>query len=124
MSRAINRVADYIRETDKLLLYTCIAASLFGSIEILSVTHRLSTMRPFIIQVLSMFAGVFAAVLISMFDFETFLKRWYLAAIVGIIPVILTFFIGFAPEGTDDKAWLNLGFTTLQPSELLKISFI
>lgn len=124
MSRAITRVADYIREMDKLLLYICIAASVFGSVEILSVTHRLSTMRPFIIQVLSMFVGVFAAVLISMFDFETFLRRWYLAAIIGVVPVILTFFIGFAPEGTDDKAWLDLGFTTLQPAELLKISFI
>ena len=40
------------------------------------------------------------------------------------IPVILTFFIGWAPEGTDDKAWLDLGFTTFQPSELLKICFI
>lgn len=124
MSRAITRVADYIREMDKLLLYICIAASVFGSVEILSVTHRLSTMRPFIIQVLSMFVGVFAAVLISMFDFETFLRRWYLAAIIGVVLVILTFFIGFAPEGTDDKAWLDLGFTTLQPAELLKISFI
>jgi len=38
--------------------------------------------------------------------------------------VILTFFIGFAPGETDDKAWLNLGFTTFQPSELLKICFI
>lgn len=124
MSRTVNRVADYIREMDKLLLYICIAASVFGSIEILSVTHRLSTMRPFIIQVLSMFVGIFAAVLISMFDFETFLRRWYIVAIIGVVPVILTFFIGFAPEGTDDKAWLDLGFTTLQPAELLKISFI
>ena len=124
MPRAVNRVADYIREMDKLLLYICIAASVFGSVEILSVTHRLSTMRPFMIQVLSMFVGIFAAVLISMFDFETFLRRWYIAAIIGVVPVILTFFIGFAPEGTDDKAWLDLGFTTFQPAELLKISFI
>ena len=43
---------------------------------------------------------------------------------LGIIPVILTFFIGIAPEGTDDKAWLDLGFTTFQPSELFKICFI
>lgn len=124
MSKLISRIADYIRETDGLLLAFCVVASLFGSIEILSVTHRLSTLRPFLIQVISMFIGVFAAIIISMFDFETFLKRWYLLAAVGVIPVILTFFIGFAPEGTDDKAWLDLGFTTFQPAELLKIAFI
>ena len=124
MSRFISKIADYIRETDRLLLAFCIAASLFGSIEILSVTHRLSTLRPFAVQVGATLVGVIAAVLISMFNFETFLKRWYLVAAAGIIPVILTFFIGFAPEGTDDKAWLDLGFTTFQPAELLKISFI
>ena len=57
-------------------------------------------------------------------DYEKIAKLWYLVALVGLIPVFLTFFIGFAPEGTDDKAWLDLGFTTLQPSELLKIAFI
>ena len=124
MSKLIARIADYIRETDRLLLAFCVAASLFGSIEILSVTYRLSTLRPFAIQIAGTFAGVFAAIIISMFNFETFLKRWYLLAAGGIIPVILTFFFGFAPEGTDDKAWLDLGFTTFQPAELLKIAFI
>ncbi len=124
MLKFFSRLADFIRETDRLLLYICIIASVFGSVEILSVTHRLSTIRPFAVQIASMFVGAFAALFISMFDFETFLKRWYLIAVGGIIPVILTFFIGFAPEGTDDKAWLNLGFTTFQPAELLKISFI
>ena len=124
MSKLISRIADYFRETDHLLLVFCVAASLFGCVEILSVTHRLSTLRPFVIQLASIFAGVIAAVIISMFDFETFLKRWYLFAAAGIIPVILTFFIGYAPEGTDDKAWIDLGFTTFQPAELLKISFI
>ena len=124
MSKLISRIADYIRETDRLLLEFCVAASVFGSVEILSVTHRLLTLRPFAVQMGSMFVGVFAAIIISMFDFETFLKRWYVAAVVGIVPVILTFFIGFAPEGTDDKAWLDLGITTFQPAELLKISFI
>ncbi len=124
MLKLFSRFADFFRETDRLLLCICIAASVFGSIEILSVTNRLSTVRPFAVQIASIFAGAFAALFISMFDFETFFKRWYLIAAVGIIPVILTFFIGFAPEGTDDKAWLDLGFTTFQPAELLKISFI
>lgn len=124
MSRIISRIADYIRETDRLLISFCVAASLLGAVEILSVTRRLSSWRPFAVQIASMFVGVLAVVFISLFDFETLLKRWYFSAAIGIVPVILTFFIGFAPEGTDDKAWLDLGFTTLQPAELLKIAFI
>ena len=28
------------------------------------------------------------------------------------------------PEGTDDQAWLDLGVTAFQPSELMKVCFI
>ena len=93
MSRLISRIADYIRETDRLLLAFCIAASLLGSIEILSVTNRLSTFRPFAVQLLSMFAGVGAAVFISMFDFESEKKD-----IISLVySIIFSFLIIFIP---------------------------
>ena len=118
------RIADFIRESDKILLIICIFTSLYGCLAVFSATHYLENYRPVIIQLLCTVMGVVAAVIISAVDYEKFLKRWYIAAAVGVIPVILTFFIGFAPEGTDDKAWLDLGITTFQPSELLKICFI
>ncbi len=124
MGRLIARIADFFRESDKVMFILCILASLYGCLAVLSSTRYLSTMRPFLVQLLSLCLGVAAAVFISAFDFETFIKRWYIFAVVGVVPVVLTFFIGFAPEGTDDKAWLDLGITTFQPSELLKICFI
>ena len=67
----------------------------------------------------------FDRILSKTVDYEKIAKFWYLVALLGLIPVILTFFIGFAPEGTDDKAWLRLpGNLTFQPSELLKIAFV
>lgn len=124
MGRLVSKIADFFRETDKLMLFLCVFASLFGSVAVFSATRHLDTMRPFLVQLIGLFVGTAAAVVISLFDFETLMRRWYLIAAIGLIPVILTFFIGFAPKGTDDKAWLDLGFTTFQPSELLKISFI
>ena len=124
MGRFFGRIADFIRETDKLLLILCAAASCYGCIAVFSATHYMESYRSFFVQVISMFAGVAAAIFLSIFDYEEYIKRWYIAAAFGVIPVILTFFIGFAPAGTDDKAWLDLGFTTFQPSELLKICFI
>lgn len=124
MSRVISRIADFFRETDKLLLLLCVFASLFGCAAVYSSTRYLETLRPFAVQLVSLVLGIIAAIVISAFDFETFISKWYIAAAIGLIPVILTFFIGFAPGGTDDKAWLDLGITTFQPSELLKISFI
>ncbi len=124
MGKLISRIADFIRETDKLFLLLCMFSSLYGAVAVYSATRYLDTIRPFLVQLLSLFLGVAAAVVISAFDFEKLQRYWFLIAAVGLIPVILTFFIGFAPEGTDDKAWLDLGITTFQPSELLKISFI
>lgn len=124
MGKIISRIADYIRETDKLFLILCTFASLYGCLAVYSSTRYLDTMRPVLVQALCMIIGIVAAIIISNIDFERFTKHWYVFAVLGVIPVILTFFIGWAPEGTDDKAWLDLGITTFQPSELLKICFI
>ena len=124
MGKLISRVADFFREADKLFLILCAFASSYGCLAIYSSTRHLSSARPAFVQILSMCIGIIAAIVISTFDFERFIKYWYLAAIAGVGLVVLTFFVGFAPEGTDDKAWLDLGITTFQPSELMKISFI
>ncbi len=124
MAKIWARIADYIRETDKRLLFLCITATCFGCVAVLSATRYTLSPRYFIMQILSMVLGVCAAIFISLFDFETLLKRWYIIGGAGLLLVLLTFVFGTGPAGTDDKAWLNLGFTTFQPSELLKVCFI
>ena len=124
MKGLLARIADYIREVDKFMLFLCLFTTTFGCMSVLSATKYTGSPKQFIVQVLSMFVGCGAAIFISLFDYKTFMKRWYVVAAVGLIPVLLTFFIGFGPAGTDDKAWLDLGFTTFQPSELLKACFM
>ncbi len=125
MRSFLNVIADYIRECDKILLLLCLTASGYGCLAILSATHYLGSTKQFFIQLITIFLGVTVVVIISHFDYDSYRKNWPVIAAIGIIPVILTFFIGFAPAGTDDKAWLRLpGGLTFQPSELLKIAFI
>ena len=124
MRYLLAKIADFFRESDKIILILSIFAALYGSVAVFSATHYLGNYRPTLIQLVGTVLGIFAAIVISAFDYEKIAKRWYLVALIGIIPVILTFFIGIAPEGTDDRAWLDLGVTTFQPSELLKICFI
>lgn len=120
-----NSIADYIRECDKVLLLLCLAASSFGCIAVLTSTHYTASPRQFITQFVAVFLGIFVAVVISKVDYNNYKKLWPIIALGCLIPVILTFFIGFAPGNTDDKAWLRLpGGLTFQPSELLKIAFI
>lgn len=124
MGKLWSMFADYIRESDKRLTFLCLFSTCFGCLMVFSATRYTGSAKQFIIQVLCMLLGIAAATLISLFDFETLLKYWYVAGAIGLIPVLLTFVIGTGPAGTDDKAWLNLGFTTFQPSELLKSCFI
>ena len=118
------RIADYIRECDKIMFILCIFATSYGCISVLSATRHTGELSDFLTQVIAMLLGLTAAVVISLFDFSTFIKYWPLAAAVGLIPVILTFFIGYAPPGTDDKAWLYVFGISFQPSELLKAMFL
>ncbi len=124
MGKLFARTADFIRETDKVLFSICVFASLYGCLAVYSATRYTGSSRPVLVQGLSLILGIIVAAVISTVDFEKFIKHWFIIALLGLIPVILTFFIGFAPEGTDDKAWLDLGFTTFQPAELLKVCFI
>lgn len=120
-----NIVADYIRECDKILFAFCIAAGGFGCVAVWSATNYIGSNRQFLTQLITLFLGVVAVVVISIIDYNNYKKLLPLIILVGLVPVILTFFIGFAPEGTDDKAWLRLpGGLTFQPAELLKIAFI
>ncbi len=124
MRHIFAKFADFVRESDKILLSLCFLASAYGCMAVFSATRYMNNIRPFIVQSLCLVMGFAVIFVVSFFEYDRYIKYWPVAAVIGIIPVILTFFIGFAPEGTDDKAWLDLGITTFQPSELLKICFV
>ena len=127
MRMMFRRIADYIRECDKLLYILCIVTTLYGCVMVLSTTYDYygQSFSNFITQLGALALGLVAMIVISNFDYKNFSRFWFLIALVGLVPVGLTFFIGFAPGVTDDKAWLMLpGNISFQPSELLKICFV
>lgn len=126
MGRIIGRIADYLRECDKILLILCLAASGYGCLAVLSATHYggLGSIRQFLMQLAATIIGVAAVALVSGFDYRRLSKFWPIIAALALIPVILTFFFGYAPGETDDKAWLRIFGFSFQPSEFLKIGFL
>lgn len=125
MKRIWYSIVDYIRESDKLMIFITLAASLYGCVMVLSSTRYTGSTKQFVTQLAAVCLGMTVAIIISGVDYKRIMRIWPVAAAVGLIPVILTFFIGYAPSGTDDKAWLMLpGNISFQPAELLKIAFI
>lgn len=125
MKKLLGAIADYIRETDKILLLLALFTASYGTILVFSATYTISGYRQFIVQGGAMVIGLLAAVILSSFDYGDLGRIWYIFAGIALLLVGLTFFIGYAPAGSDDKAWLLLPMgLTLQPSELLKVAFI
>ena len=122
--KIFSKIADYIRECDKIFLILCIFTTCYGCMAVLSATYHADGFGEFATQCFAMLLGLGVAIVISLFDFSTYTKFWPLAAAIGLIPVILTFFIGYAPPGTDDKAWLFIGGISVQPAEFLKVMFL
>jgi len=69
--------------------------------------------------------GLIAMLIMSFVDYRIFQKGWIaLTAYVGsIIMLILVLLVG-TDLGTGCKRWINLGFTTFQPSELAKFAVV
>ncbi len=126
MGRLWSKIADYVRETDKVLLLLCVTASLYGALMVFSTTRYSGSHHYFLVQLAAIAIGLAVAVFLSVFtSYNTIVRWWPIPAAVALILVGLTFIIGYAPAGTDDKAWIMLPLNmSFQPSELLKIAFI
>lgn len=123
MKKIVSAFADLLRETDKLLLSLCMLAAAYGCVIVYSATQINGSNRQFFMQVACLCGGTVAALIISKIDYKKICKLWPLTAGVAVVLVVLTFFIGYAPQGTDDKAWLSIAGFSFQPAELLKIAF-
>lgn len=121
MKKVWQNIADYIRETDKLLLFFCIAASLYGAMLIYSPTG----MRTVAVQLVSLLIGVAVAIIISLFDYTKITKFYPVYIVATLVLLFVTYKFGYAPEGSDNRAWIKLPLDmSLQVSELIKIFMI
>lgn len=115
----------FFKELDKITLLVCLSASTLSCACLYSLyKNEQITLKMLAIQIVAVLLGIVAACIISKIDHVLMAKLWKIHVPLTLGLVALTFFIGIAPAGTDDKAWLDFGITTLQPSELLKLSFI
>lgn len=123
MKKLFRKFADLLRETDKVLLTLCIAAALYGCVIVYSATRVIGGYKQITMQLLCVLGGTIAALIISKISYKKIARFWPFVAGGAVLLVVLTFFIGYAPEGTDDKAWLQFAGFSFQPAELLKIAF-
>ena len=124
----MNRLKEIIKETDLVFIAiccTCSGLSVFAMYSIYSHTSLLDSPKQIFVQIIASLIGLVAAFIISFIDYKELCEFWkiHLALCCGLM--VLCMFIGYAPPGTTNKAWIALPFgLSLQPSELLKISTV
>ncbi len=80
--------------------------------------------RDTLIQSASFVLGLVGCLIISKFHFSTFKGHWKILYALSIILIMLVYVPGLGIVQGGSRAWISLGFITLQPSEFVKIIFI
>lgn len=122
-------VKRYFRRLDKALLLLLTTAVAFSLTILNSELYAgFITERQLKVQMLASGLGMCALIAMTFISYRFLAKLWFVHLPVTLGLVLLTLIgpasIIYQPQGSDDAAWLQFGSFTLQPSELLKISFI
>ena len=131
MNSIISQIKNFIKETDKILLFLSFILSAFGILNVSSATHTEESLfsRDARVMLIAVVAGIVIALLISVIDYNFIIRLWPVVAAVCIILMLMLFIpnVGVGPESRPDvKTWIKLGSSGLffQPSEIVKIGFI
>lgn len=107
----------HIKDFKFLLVLSVLALSIIGVLAVGSAEPS-SQMK----QIIGIIMGIIVMVIISMIDYEWLLNLYWLIYGFNLLLLLYVHFLGMELNGA--KRWINLGFTTLQPSDFTKIFMI
>ena len=127
LTRFFGRIWQYIKDMDKLLFLLIIVISSYSLLLLKSVSRAFESTNYFKTQLVAIVLGLVGAWILTLIDYNAIASFWYLIAGFSIFLMVYTLLFGISIESTDGvnaKAWINLGVTTFQSSELVKIAFM
>ena len=121
-------ITHYIKNTDLYLMFLALICSGYGMVLIYSATLNPASWqdgstRNLFIQGAAILMGLAAFVVMSLIDLEAMSGWWKIFVLVNIGLQFLLF-TPLGMEVNGQRAWLDLGVTSLQPGELGKLIFI
>jgi len=75
-------------------------------------------------QIVGAIIGLASCMFFNFFPYEKLKKFKFIGVIVSVILLLAVFLPGIGVENYGARRWINLGVTTIQPSEIAKFSFI
>ena len=135
LKQVLRYVLGYLRRLDKILLALTLVCCGLGVVLIysLAVNSQTQTITNATVdsgtvktQIAAVCLGIAIALVAAAMNYRWFSKLWfiYLPATLGLTLLTFTSLGTSGLEGADDRAWIDLGFITIQPAEFLKLAFI
>ena len=133
--QVIKYVLAYLKRLDKSLMLLTLVLCGLGTLLLysLSVNSETQTITNAAVdsgtvrtQLMAICVGLGASLVLAGLDYRWFAKLWYIYIPLTVGLTLLTF-TGLGASGlagADDRAWIDLGFMTIQPAEFMKLAVI
>ncbi len=120
-----NKITEFYRRGDLLLLFLCVLATAFGMVIIASATRYSGSSRFLVVQGGALVLGVLLYVAISSLDIEILAEHRQLLMLFNVAFLAMLYVWG-VEDNTGNRAWLDLPLlpVNIQPAEICKITFI
>lgn len=122
MKRIFAAIWRYFRQTDRVLAGLTLLACAYGFVLVVSATH--ASQSKMVTQLVGIAIGLAGMIVLSKLDYHDIAGTWKYLAVAGIILLLVPYIHPHTVKGSEDLSWIDLGFTTLQPSELVKILLV
>ena len=119
-----NSISQYLKHTDKYLLFLSLACSAYGLILVSSATASYDSTSFVTVQSLAMLIGLIAYIIVSIIDVDHFKGSWKLFFILNILLQMSLFLFGVGGESTGNNSWIRFGPIGIQPGEIGKVIFV
>ena len=133
--QVIKYVLAYLKRLDKSLMLLTLVLCGLGTLLLysLSVNSETQTITNAAVdsgtvrtQLMAICVGLGASLVLAGINYRWFAKLWYIYIPLTVGLTLLTF-TGLGASGlagADDRAWIDLGFMTIQPAEFMKLAVI
>lgn len=124
MKRFRGAFREFLQRADLLLLTLSIICAVFGIIVISSATASYTgTGKYIVVQLLSLFMGIGAFVIMTVLDVDILADKWLILTIFNVLFIAGLIIFGH-DDGTGNKAWYRFLGIGVQPTEIVKLTFI
>lgn len=124
MKKILAAAKEFFHRADMFLLVMAIICAVFGIVVISSATASYDTPAKYVIvQTAALLLGIFAFVVMTILDIDILADKWLLLCVFNVLFLLLLIPFGVS-DNTGNTGWLRFFGIGIQPTEVVKITFI